>query len=140
MHNLDYRLLEYDPENEYYESVAGEDESAFETSGVFNEDELNEWAVELLEISNEEELDRFLGGLIRGGSNAIGAFVKSPTAQALGGILKGAAKQSLPSIGSAIGGYFGGATGSRIGGQLASAAGRIFGLEAEGLSPEDRDF
>ena len=139
MHNID-RLVAYEPESEYYESVVGEEEGAFETDEVFNEDELNEWAAELLEVSNEEELDRFLGGLIRGAGNAIGSFVKSPTAQALGGILKGAARQSLPVIGSAIGGHFGGATGSQIGGRLASAAGRIFGLEAEGLSPEDRDL
>jgi len=140
MHNLDRNLLEYEPEEEYYEAVAGEEEYTSETGGVFNEEEENEWAAELLAVSNEEELDQFLGGLIRGAGKAIGSFVRSPTGQALGGVLKGAAKKALPSIGSAVGGYFGGSTGSQIGGQLASAAGRIFGLEAEGLSPEDRDF
>jgi hypothetical protein len=30
--------------------------------------------------------------------------------------------------------------GGAVGGQLASAAGRMFGLELEGLSPEDREY
>jgi hypothetical protein len=50
------------------------------------------------------------------------------------------AKQALPQLGSAIGGMFGGATGSKIGGTLASQAGKMFGLELEGLSSEDREF
>jgi hypothetical protein len=62
----------------------------------------------------------------------VGSFVSSPTGQALGGLLKGAAKKVLPMAGQAIGGYFGGAGGAKVGGQLASAAGNIFGLEAEG--------
>jgi hypothetical protein len=60
--------------------------------------------------------------------------------QAIGGILKGAEKQVLPGIGSAVGGYFGGPTGTKLGGDVASAAGRAFGLELEGLSSEDREF
>ena len=46
----------------------------------------------------------------------------------------------MPTLGSAIGGYFGGSTGAQLGGQAASAAGRLFGLELEGLSAEDREF
>ena len=51
-------------------------------------------------------------------------MVKSPVGQALGGILKGAARQALPMVGSALGGYFGGPAGAKIGGQLASGAGQ----------------
>jgi hypothetical protein len=94
----------------------------------------------LLEITSEAELDRFLGDLIGRAGHAIGKFVKSPEGQAIGGILKGAAKQILPTIGSAVGGYLGGATGAKFGDDAASAAGRAFGLELEGLSSEDRDF
>jgi hypothetical protein len=66
--------------------------------------------------------------------------VKSPTGRALGGILKGAAKKALPVVGGAIGGAIGGSAGGAIGSRLASGAGRLFGLELEGLSPEDQEF
>jgi hypothetical protein len=111
-----------------------------ESEGVFSEAEQMELASELLGVTSEAELDRFLGNLIKRAGQAVGSFVRSPTGQALGGILKGAAKQALPTIGSAIGGYFGGSTGAQLGSQAASAAGRLFGLELEGLSPEDREF
>jgi hypothetical protein len=107
---------------------------------VFNEAETMELAAELLGVSNEAELDRFLGGLIKKAGQAVGRFVKSPVGQQLGGILKGAAKQALPMVGSAVGGYFGGEKGAQIGGQVASTAGRIFGLELEGLSQEDQEY
>jgi hypothetical protein len=111
-----------------------------ESEGVFSEAEQMELASELLGVTSEAELDRFLGNLIKRAGQAVGSFVRSPTGQALGGILKGAAKQALPTIGSAIGGYFGGSTGAQIGSQAASAAGRLFGLELEGLSHEDQEF
>src|SRR5215510_12400071 len=96
---------------------------------VFNETEQMELAAELLGITSEAELDRFLGDLIKKAGQAVGKFVSSPTGQALGGILKGAAKQALPIVGGALGGYVGGPTGAKVGSQLASAAGKFFGLE-----------
>ena len=120
----------------------GEAESGWhgETGAVYGETLEMELASEMLEITNEAELDRFIGNLIKKAGGAIGQFVRSPAGQAIGGVLKGAAKKALPSIGSAIGGYFGGDTGAQIGGQLASSAGKLFGLELEGLSAEDREF
>ena len=47
-------------------------------------------------------------------------------------MLKNAAKQALPVVGSALGGYIGGAGGAKAGGQLATATGQAFGLELEG--------
>jgi hypothetical protein len=111
-----------------------------ESEGVFSEADEMELASEMLGITSEAELDRFLGGLIKRAGQAVGSFVRSPTGQALGGILKGAARQALPTIGSAIGGYFGGSTGAQLGSRAASAAGRLFGLELEGLSHEDQEF
>ncbi len=95
---------------------------------------------ELLEVSNEQELDHFLGGLIRNVAGTIGKVVKSPLGRALGGILKAAAKKALPIAGGALGTFLGGPLGGMVGTKLASAAGSAFGLELEGLSPEDRDF
>ena len=91
-------------------------------------------------VSSEAELDRFLGDLIKKAGRAAGQFIKSPVGQQLGGLLKGAAKKALPMVGSAVGGYFGGDSGAKIGSQVASTAGRIFGLELEGLSMEDQEF
>jgi len=149
MHDIDLIRLESESESESFETVPFEAEQfefaqsetpPGETGEVFGETEQMELASELLEVTNEAELDRFLGDLIGRAGQAIGKFVKSPEGQAIGGILKGAAKQALPGIGSAVGGYFGGATGAKLGGDIASAAGRIFGLELEGLSGEDREF
>jgi hypothetical protein len=150
MHDIDRVRLETHSESETFESGPfeaehfefGEAETPLqEQSGeVFGETEQMELASEMLEITNEAELDRFLGGLIKRAGRAVGKFVGSPTGQALGGILKGAARQALPTIGSAIGGYFGGSTGAQLGGQAASAAGLLFGLELEGLTPEDQEF
>jgi len=149
MHDIDRIRLETQSETGMFE--AGPFEAAQfefaqaetpygETGEVFGETEQMELASEFLEITSEAELDRFLGALIERAGRTIGTFVKSPEGRAIGGILKGAAKQVLPGIGSAVGGYFGGPTGTKLGGDVASAAGRAFGLELEGLSSEDREF
>lgn len=123
MHDIDRTQMEFVPEMETFEFSGGAE--------VFGEQETMELAAELLEVTTEQELDHFLGDLISKAGRAVGSFVSSPTGQALGGLLKGAAKKVLPMAGQAIGGYFGGAGGAKVGGQLASAAGDIFGLEAE---------
>src|SRR6516162_9494004 len=149
MHDIDRVRLETQSETEMFEAgpfeaeqfeFASAETPYGETGEVFGETEQMELASELLEVTSEAELDRFLGDLIGRAGQAIGKFVRSPEGQAIGGILKGAAKQALPGIGSAVGGYFGGTTGAKLGGDLASAAGRVFGLELEGLSGEDREF
>ena len=91
-------------------------------------------------VTDEQELDQFLGKLISKVSRTAGSIIRSPAGKALGGILKGAAKKALPIAGPAVGTYFGGPAGGAIGGKLASAAGRIFGLELEGMSGEDQEF
>ncbi|SCZ84562.1 hypothetical protein [Nitrosomonas mobilis] len=142
MHDIDRTTLETSPELENYEFEqyeGGETEWGAET-GVFSEAEAMELAAELLEISNEAELEQFLGSLIKKAGQAAGQFIKSPVGQQLGGLLKGAAKKALPMVGSTIGGYFGGSSGAKIGSQAASTAGRIFGLELEGLSLEDQEY
>jgi hypothetical protein len=97
-------------------------------------------ASELLEITNEAELDRFLGDFIKKVGRAAGTVIRSPIGQAVGGVLKGVAKKALPLAGGAIGGYLGGPLGAKIGSGLASAAGSALGLEAESLEQEDREF
>jgi hypothetical protein len=124
MHDIDHTQLEVGGEMETFEfSGAG---------GVFSEQDELEMAGHLLEIQDEGELDQFLGDLIKRAAGAVGRFVGSPAGKALGGILKGAAKQALPVVGRALGGYVGGERGAKFGGQVATAAGQAFGLELEG--------
>jgi hypothetical protein len=136
-------LIDYTPETESADTEAspyGETEWEPAAGTVFTEVDEMELAAQLLEVRDEQELDRFLGDLIKRAGQAVGTFVRSPTGQALGGILKGAARQALPVAGRALGGYVGGERGAQLGAQTAAAAGRLFGLELEGLSPEDKEF
>jgi uncharacterized protein (DUF697 family) len=117
---------------EAYEATAGE--------RAFDEVQEMELAGALLEVATEEEMDRFLGNLIRRAGRAVGAVVRSPVGQALGGILKNAARQALPVVGGAIGSAIGGPSGGTAGSQIATTAGQMFGLELEGLSQEDQEY
>ena len=147
MHDIDRTQLEYSPESSFesgfnefgQQEWSGEsDESYSET--VLNEADEAELASELLEVTNEEELDRFLGNLLGKAARAVGSAIRSPVGQAVGGVLKGVAKKALPLAGGAVGGYFGGPLGAKIGSGLASAAGSALGLEAESMEQEDREF
>lgn len=148
MHDLDRTSLEmeygqYEADEYGYEmEMEGEEEFYGETYGEspFSEAEEMELAAELLSISSEQELDQFIGKLIKKAGGAIGKFVKSPIGKQLGGIIKGAAKTALPLLGSAAGNFLLPGVGGMMGGKLASAAGSMLGLELEGLSHEDQEF
>jgi hypothetical protein len=133
--------------DEYEGEFDGEfDEGEFEYDGeydgetAFSPAEEMELAAELLTISDEAELEQFLGGLIKKAWSGAKKFAKSSTGRALGGLLKKAAKKALPVVGRAVGSYVGGPAGGAAGAKLASSAGRVFGLELEGMSPEDMEF
>ncbi len=130
--NYEYQeLFEYQPEYEY----EGEfDQEMYE----------NELAHELLSVQSEEELDQFLGGLVRGAMRGARALYNSPLGQkikqqAVSG-LKSVGRQALPALGRTVGGHFFGQTGANIGGRLGNMAVRGLGLEFEGASPQDRRF
>jgi hypothetical protein len=128
-------LSEYNPEMEMFESE--QFEWSGETNGeVIGEGELMELAAELLEVRDEQELDRFLGSVFK----KVKAFAGGPVGKAIGGMLKGALKKALPIAGKVAGSFFGGPIGGTIGGKLGSMAGNLFELELEGLSQEDREF
>ena len=97
--------------------------------GITEEQEAD-LAMELLSTGNEQELEYFLGDLIKKAGSAVGTFIKSPTGQALTGTLKDLAKQYLPVAGKALGGMIGGQTGANIGGQLAGAVSGAFEMES----------
>lgn len=135
--------LEFNPEAASFEEEQfefGQSEFTSESGEVFNEAEIMELTAELLEITNEQELNYFLGNLVKRAAGAVGKVVRSPIGQAIGGVLKAAAKKALPIAGAALGGAVGGPLGAKIGSGLAQAAGGALGLEAEALSHEDRQF
>ena len=146
MHDMDRTRAEYETFEAFPGSFEAESEGIFgeagggQGGGVFSEQQEMEFASQLLEVTNEQELDHFLGNLIKSAGRAVGGFIRGPVGQALGGVLKSAAQQALPIAGSAIGNLLLPGVGGAIGGQLASAAGGLFGLELEGLSNEDREF
>jgi hypothetical protein len=135
---LDGEDTEFDEMEDF--ELGGEELETFEGAAELDETEEMELASQFLEISDEAELDQFIGRLIKRAGRAVGQFARSGAGSALGGILKGAARKALPMLGGAIGGYVGGPAGGRVGSQLAAKAGSLFGLELEGLSEEDQEF
>lgn len=154
MHNIGSTQTEYTGELggqtgfeaeqfEYHEGEAGYE--TFESNGEHYESVLSpeaeaELATEFMGINTEAELDRFLGSLIKRVGRTVGGVIRSPIGRAVGGMLKGVARKALPMAGAALGNLVLPGVGGAIGGQLASAAGRMFGLELEGLSQEDREY
>jgi uncharacterized protein (DUF697 family) len=148
MHNIDRTNLESNygeyQTGEFGYEFSGDNEyetyGEYSQEGPFNEAEEMELAAELLSVSNEAELDQFLGDLIKKAGQAVGGIIKSPVGKALGGALKGVAKQALPAVGGVIGNALLPGIGGVVGSKLASATGKAFGLELEGLSHEDQEF
>ena len=81
-------LTEYDPELETFEGEQLE-WSGEGGAGVLTETDEMELAAQLLEVRDEQELDQFLGGLIRKVGRAVRRVVRSPIGRAIGGALKG---------------------------------------------------
>ncbi|MGF1551906.1 MAG: hypothetical protein ACFBWO_05295 [Paracoccaceae bacterium] len=162
MHDIDRTLTdmgsELEMEAEYeaeYENGYEPDEMEFEADdddefelefegetgeGVFDEEEEYDLAVELLSTTDDEELELFLGKLIRRAGRKIKKAVRSPVGRALRRGLRRVAKRALPIVGRIAGTAIGGPAGGAIGSRVARAGGRIFGLELEGLSGEDQEF
>lgn len=159
MHDLDKTLqeMEYEDEFEFEEEMEFEDEfeeeyedefedeyeyeDEFEVAAYpFSEEEEMELATELLAINSEEELDQFLGKLVKRAWRGVKKFGKSKLWKGIKGGLKKVAKVALPIVGKVAGGFFGGPAGSMIGSRLGSWASRFFEMELEGLSPEDQEF
>ena len=137
MHDIDRTQMES------WEAEPGEFEyeTYQEFEGPFNEVEEMELASQLLEVTDEAELDQFLGSLFKKASRAVGSFMKGPVGKQLGGMLKGIAKKALPLAGGALGSFIPiPGVGTAVGTALGSAASNLFELELEGLSAEDQEF
>src|SRR5262245_26818922 len=120
MHDIDRTIFETSEFHELSSEGAHSETAEFhevleqmlggETGGAGYETEMHEateveLASELMEVTSEAELDRFLGNLLSKVTSAGSSFVRSDTGRALGGILKNAAKQALPVVGRAVGSW-----------------------------------
>lgn len=128
MHDLDRTLQEFETGIDALES--GEFEYG---DGMLGEVEEMEYAVSLLEISDDQELEQFFGSLVK----AAGTFMGSPAGKALVGVLKNAAGRALPTLGGAIGNAIGGSTGRRFGQQAGRWAKGQLGWEMEGAEDQE---
>jgi uncharacterized protein (DUF697 family) len=147
MHDIDRTQLESGIEAleadqfEFLEESEGLSYATFESP--FSEEEEMMLATELLGITDEAELEQFLGKLFRGawrGIRKVGSAV-GRIARPLGGILKGIAKKALPFVGGALGSFIPiPGVGTAVGTALGSAVSKALEMELEGLSPEDREF
>lgn len=136
MHDIDRTTAEMESwETGPYEAGQYEFETDQGFEGPFNEAEEMELATQLLEVTDEAELDQFLGGLFKKASR----FMKGPIGRQLGGMLKGIAKKALPMVGGALGSFVPG-LGTALGTAAGSAASNLFEMELEGLSAEDQEF
>ena len=95
-------------------------------------DRSSELAARLLDVVSEPELDAFVRGLV---AETAGGRVPAETGRALAAALRRTAERTLPTLTVALGDE-----GRPADPDAAHAAARMFGLELEGMSPEDRDF
>lgn len=135
-----YENYEYEMYPETYGESYGEFESSYGETGPLGEAMEMELAAEFQEISNEQELDRFIGDLIKKATKFVKKVLPPGVGSTLFNMAKGLGKQLLPMAGSALGNLVAPGIGGMLGGQAASMASQALGLELEGLSPEDREF
>lgn len=121
-------------------NLAGESPIYGGGESPFSEIQELELASELLGVSNEEELESYLGNVIQAATRVAKRELKPHLKRVLGGLLKSAARHVIPLGGSTVGKMIEGPIGSALGDQLSSKVSSLFGLELEGLSNEDREF
>ena len=92
--------------------------------------------MELLSVSSEEELDQFLGKLLKNVGSAVGKI-----ARPLSGALKGLAKKALPFVGGALGSFIPiPGVGTAVGSALGSAVSKALEAELAGLELEEQEL
>lgn len=120
---------------------------------VFSKDEELQLAMELLAVGSEEELEQFLGNVLKSawqGVKTAGSTL-AKVAKPLGGALKAVARTALPFVGGALGSMIPiPGVGTALGAALGRAAGNALELElemeleaeaeAEAGAPADREL
>ena len=106
--------------------------------GPLREEEEMEYAAHLLGVNSEDELEEFLGDLVKSVAKAAGGFIHGPVGRALTGALKSVAQKALPMVGGALGTMIAPGVGTALGSQLGSAVGGMFEMEYE--AEEEAEF
>lgn len=131
-------------ENEYEEQEYAyefeNDGEAADRESTFSEAMQMELASELLNVQTEEELDLFLGKLLKKAGRLVKKVSKVALPGPLGKVLKGIAKKVLPMAGGVVGGMFVPGLGNVVGKAVGDAASKAFEMEFEGMSREDQEF
>lgn len=154
MHDLDRTFLELGPHGDPSTAVSSEFWSSppspfareMEPSAqppnqeVFDEISEMEMAAELLGAQSEQEMENFLGGVLKKASRFAGKALHSTVGKEIVNQLKGVARTALPAAGAAVGNYLLPGVGGTAGRTLATDAGKALGLELEGMSPADQEF
>jgi hypothetical protein len=97
-----------------------------------------ELASDLLGVSSEEELEEFLGDLVKKAASAVGSAIRSPVGRQITGALRGVVKTALPAIGAAGAGFFG--LPPQLGGAAGSMIANAFELETDGMDRQEQEF
>jgi peptidoglycan hydrolase-like protein with peptidoglycan-binding domain len=97
-------------------------------------------AAELMAVTNEQELDHFLGDLISDIGKAASGYAGSAASQTMGGILKSTAKQVLPVLSRVLSGDGSILGGTGIGRPFMADGDNVFGQELGEMSHEEREF
>lgn len=109
----------------------------------FNENEELALAHEFLSVSNEQELDYFLGNLLRRAWGGIKRFAASPQGQKIGSLvksnLKSTARNLIPQVGAQVGNYIGGNQGGAMGQSLGNWVNNRFLKETDFEDYEDNE-
>jgi hypothetical protein len=95
-------------------------------------------AAELLDVVNESELEHFLRRLVADGARRSGGAVPPDIVRGLVEVLRTTAQRTLPTLSAGAGVSI--VSGASPQHSTAETAARVFGLELEGMSAEDRDF
>lgn len=132
--NLKYPIFQ--PESFEF---TGEASFLAELESPFSAAEEMELAAELLAVTNDAELEQFLGNLFKKAWRGIKTF-GSKIIRPLGGVLKIVAKKALPFLATAAGTFFGGPAGGAIAGKLGSLVSQALESETAGVAPADRDL
>jgi len=107
-----------------------------EVGSLLTEAEEVELAMELMAVTNEAEMEQFLGNVFKKAWKGIKKIAKP-----LGGVLKSVAKTALPFVGSALGSFIPiPGVGTALGGALGSAVSKALELEYGELESEEAEF
>ncbi len=107
---------------------------------VFGDIEELELTSRFLEVTNEQEFATFLNDLMSCVSRRLDRSLTNSARRSLGRLILVAGRKVFPTTERIFGSSFNGLPQSRPGFTLVNPAGRIFGLELEGLSPEDQEL